>query len=302
MKYAVEVARLGSLNKAAETLIIAQPNISRSIKELEVDLGITIFTRSAKGMVLTPEGEEFIIRAKSILKQIEDVETLYKQGAKRKQKFSVYVPRSCYISEAFVEFSKCLSDDPAEIIYKETDNATVINKVTCNESKLGIIRYEDQREDFYKVTLEEKGIVGEVVAEFTPVVVVSKGSPLASRTEVTSSELCSYVEILYTENFVRHAHHFKITGDEGAKKSDRKVFLHERASQFELLSGNPLTYIKTSPPPERILDNYGLVQIRCAEEQRVHRDVLIYKDGYKLSALDKRFIYELHESRKRHLK
>ena len=72
MKYAVEVARLGSLNKAAETLLIAQPNISRSIKELEADLGISIFTRSAKGMELTPEGEEFIDYAKSILKQIAD--------------------------------------------------------------------------------------------------------------------------------------------------------------------------------------------------------------------------------------
>ena len=57
IKYAVEVARLGSLNKAAETLLIAQPNISRSIKELEGDLGITIFNRSAKGIVLTPEGD-----------------------------------------------------------------------------------------------------------------------------------------------------------------------------------------------------------------------------------------------------
>ena len=54
MKYAVEVARLGSLNKAAESLLVAQPNLSRSVKELEAELGIAIFTRSAKGMVLTP--------------------------------------------------------------------------------------------------------------------------------------------------------------------------------------------------------------------------------------------------------
>ena len=63
MKYAVEVAKLGSLNKAAETLMIATPNISRSIKELEADLGITIFQRSAKGVVLTPDGEEFLDNA-----------------------------------------------------------------------------------------------------------------------------------------------------------------------------------------------------------------------------------------------
>ena len=59
MKYAVEVAKLGSLNKAAETLMIATPNISRSIKELEADLGITISQRSARGVVLTPDGEHF---------------------------------------------------------------------------------------------------------------------------------------------------------------------------------------------------------------------------------------------------
>ena len=70
VKYAIEVAKLGSLSRAAETLLTAQPNISRSIKELESDLGITIFNRSAKGMELTPEGAEFISYATEMLKQI----------------------------------------------------------------------------------------------------------------------------------------------------------------------------------------------------------------------------------------
>ena len=47
MKYAVEVAKVGSLNKASEVLLVATPNISRSIKELEGDLGISIFERTA---------------------------------------------------------------------------------------------------------------------------------------------------------------------------------------------------------------------------------------------------------------
>ena len=57
MKYAVEVARTGSINQAAEKLLIGQPNLSRAIKELESSLGVTIFKRSAKGMKLTPDGE-----------------------------------------------------------------------------------------------------------------------------------------------------------------------------------------------------------------------------------------------------
>ena len=55
MKYAVEVARIGSINKAAEQLFIAPPNLSRSIKELEADLGIAIFERTSRGMTLTSD-------------------------------------------------------------------------------------------------------------------------------------------------------------------------------------------------------------------------------------------------------
>ena len=129
MKYAVEVARLGSLNKAAESLLIAQPNLSRSVKELEAELGIAIFTRSAKGMVLTPEGEEFIGYANEILKQIDQVDKMYKEGAPKKQRFSISVPRASYISEAFARFSKTLSADSAEAFYKETNSQRTITSL-----------------------------------------------------------------------------------------------------------------------------------------------------------------------------
>ena len=121
MKYAVEVARVGSLSQAAQNLILAQPNLSRSIKELEAEIGIKIFERSTKGMLLTPEGEEFIGYAKEILNHIDHADKIYKTGAAKKQKFSISVPRACYISDAFAEFSKTLSKDAAEIFYKETN-------------------------------------------------------------------------------------------------------------------------------------------------------------------------------------
>ena len=85
MKYAVEIAKYGSFNKAAESLLIAQPNLTRSIKELEADLGITIFNRSSKGVALTPDGEEFIGYANEILKQIDNVDKIYKEGLPKRQ-------------------------------------------------------------------------------------------------------------------------------------------------------------------------------------------------------------------------
>ena len=84
MKHAVEVAKSGSLNKAADKLLVAAPNISRAIKELENDLGIILFERTTAGMILTPEGEEFMNYANEILGQIDRVEKYYKHGTPHK--------------------------------------------------------------------------------------------------------------------------------------------------------------------------------------------------------------------------
>ena len=104
MKYAYEVSKAGSLSKAAESLVIAAPNLSRSIKELEAELGITIFDRTSKGMTLTADGEVFMDYARNILSQIENLERVYKNNSKNKKVFSVSVPRASYISDAFAKF------------------------------------------------------------------------------------------------------------------------------------------------------------------------------------------------------
>ena len=105
LKYAHEVARSGSISKAAKQLFVAQPNISRAIKELETSLGITIFERTTKGMVLTPDGERLMQYANNILNQIQEVEKIFLKGEGQKQKFSISVPRASYISYAFSRFS-----------------------------------------------------------------------------------------------------------------------------------------------------------------------------------------------------
>lgn len=301
LKYAVEVARLGSLNKAAETLLIAQPNISRSIKELEADLGITIFTRSAKGMVLTPEGEEFIGYAQGILKQIDEVEMLYKHSSPKKQKFSISVPRACYISQAFADFTLSISADPAEIFYKETNSQRTINNVLNNDYKLGIIRYAGNYDKYFKDMLEEKGLCYEMVAEFSYVLIMSREHDLAGKKEITFDDLGPYIEIAHADSYVPSLPLSKVVKENLPDNIDRRIFIFERASQFDLLSENPETFMWVSPAPDQVLDRYGLVQRRCVDNQKKYKDVLIYRDGYKLTKLDKQFITSLCEAKRRYL-
>ena len=81
MKYAVEIAETNSINKAAERLYVGQSALSRAIKELETSLGTTLFERSAKGMVLTQDGEVFIRYAKRVLEQVDELENTFGGGA-----------------------------------------------------------------------------------------------------------------------------------------------------------------------------------------------------------------------------
>ncbi|MBQ6893860.1 MAG: LysR family transcriptional regulator [Clostridia bacterium] len=299
MKYALEVARLGSLSKASEVLLIAVPNISRSIKELESDIGITIFERTAKGMSLTPDGEEFIGYARGILNQIDQVEKFYKEGLPNKQKFSISVPRACYISDAFSEFSKSLSKEPAEIFYKETNSQRTISNMKNHDYKLGIIRYAENYDKYFKAMLEEKGLEWELVTEFSYLLMMGRDNPLSKRDSITFDDLTGYIEIAHADPYVPSMPVSKVVKEELPDNISRRIFIFERASQFELLAKNPQTFMWVSPTPESMLERYGLVQKKCIENKKIYKDLLIYKSGYKLTELDKRFIAELKQSKEK---
>ncbi len=301
MKHAVEVARSGSLNKASEKLLVAAPNISRSIKELETDLGITIFERTQNGMKLTPEGEEFINFAKEILGQIDAVENFYKTGAPKKQKFSISVPRACYISEAFAKFSKSLSREDAEIFYKETNSQRTIHNMLDHDYKLGIIRYAENYDKYFKTMLEEKGFHYELVTEFTYNLIMSADNPLAKKGKITFDDLVNYIEIAHADPYVPSMPLSKVVKEELPDNINRRIFIFERASQFDILSQNPETFMWVSPAPTSLLERYNLVMKKCEDNRKIYRDVLIYKQGYKLSPLDRQFITELCEAKRRYL-
>ena len=301
MKYAVEVAKAGSLNKASQALLIAQPNLSRSIKELEGELGITIFDRSSKGMKLTLEGEEFIGYAQNILRQIEQMEKMYKDTSVPKQRFSISVPRASYISEAFARFSCQLSPESAEVFYKETNSQRTIRNLLENDYRLGIIRYAENYDQYFRAMLDEKELNYETICEFTYQLLMSCEHPLADQVDITFEDLRPYIEIAHADPYGPSLPLSKVVKEELPDNINRRIFIYERASQFDLLSENPDTFMWISPVPDKLLSRYGLVQRKCAENRKVYRDVLIYRKGYRLTALDQAFITELCTARRKYL-
>ncbi len=299
MKYAVEIAEAKSINKAAEKLYVGQSALSRSVKELEEDLGVTLFERTAKGMLLTQDGEIFVNYAKTILKQVVDVENIFRQGKVTTKQFSVSVPRASYIADAFSRFSCQLDQsEKVDLFYKETNSMRAIKNILEENYKLGILRFSENYERYYRIMMREKGLSYELIAEFGYVLVMSSQSPLASVENITYDDLKNYIVIAHADPYVPSLPLAEVKKEELPDNSIQRIFVFERASQFELLARNPQTYMWVSPIQDELLGRYGLVQRKCAENSRIYKDVLIHKKEYAFTDLDNKFIEQLIKSKR----
>lgn len=301
LKYAVEIDKVGSLNKAAENLYMNQPNLSRAIKELESNLGIEIFERSAKGMTATPEGERFLGYARRILAQIDEVESMYREGLVPQKRFSISVPRACYISEAFAQFSRTIDpNDHIELFYKETNAMRAIKNILEADYKLGIIRYAANYDRNFREMLDERGLAHKLITEFSYKLIMSRSHPLAEKDDIRYDDLKPFIEINHADPYVPSLP-FAAVRKEELPDMDRRIFVFERASQFDLLSENHRTYMWVSPAPQKVLDRYDLVMKTCRDNGRVYRDVLIHHKDYHLSELDNQFITALCNAKREYL-
>ena len=299
LKYAVEVEKTGSISKAAENLYMNQPNLSKSIRELEDDLGIAIFDRTAKGVVPTDKGREFLGYARNILSQVAEMEALYRPADEKKLRFDLCAPRASYLSHALTELILSLGPDADfSIDYREAGAMRTIKQVANGVDQLGVIRYPAIYESNFFNALTERALQYEPVWEYSAVVLLSGKHPLAKKASVAEADLAPYAEILYGDGTIPSLPVNQAREIAQAAEAKKTITVYERASQLELLSRLETAYALTSPMPQDVLARFGLVQKRCNMLNNAYRDVLIFRTGYRMTRLDRLFIEKLHEAAK----
>ena len=130
---------------------------------------------------------------------------------------------------------------------------------------------------------------------------MSRESNLAKKEEITFDDLKDYIEIAHADPYVPSLPMAKVIKEELPDNIDRRIFIFERASQFDLLSKNLETFMWVSPTPDDVRQKYNLIERKCVDNQKVYKDMLIYKNGYKLTELDSKFITCLCDSKRKNM-
>ncbi len=192
LRYAITVANVNSMNEAARKLFISQPSLSTAIKELEDELSVKLFTRTSRGIVVTPEGKEFIGYARQVVEQYELIESKYIHNEKIKKKFSVSMQHYTFAVNAFVEMVKQFGMDEYEFAVHETKTYQVIEDVKNLTSEIGILYLNDFNSKVLNKMFAESGLEFHELMKCHIYVYMWKGHPLASKKEISLNELAEY--------------------------------------------------------------------------------------------------------------
>ncbi|NLL78021.1 MAG: LysR family transcriptional regulator [Clostridiales bacterium] len=296
--YAIEIERTGSITKAAHNLFMAQPNLSKAIKELEKQLGYEIFERTQAGIIPTEKGRNFLVHAKSIMEHVEELEALGASELVDNQKLRISIPRGSYIAEGFTEFvSELNKEQGMEITIQETNSMQAINNVAYEKFDLGIIRYQSIYENYFLDFVKSNGLQQELVWEFEYLVVMSKANPLAEAHVICAEDLFSYIELSHADLVIPYVDRRSTGLQEQVQKEGKHIYVYDRGCQFDLLTRVPDTYMWVSPLPQTYLEQYGLIQRKCDIPNNSYKDVLIYRNRYEFSELDEKFKKKLYMAR-----
>lgn len=190
--YAIVVSREGSLNKAAEQLYIAQPSLTKAIKDLEKELGFELFNRTKRGMSLTLEGSDFILYARDLYSRYEDMIDRYGSPEGFKKKFGVSTQHYSFAVKAFVEMVKKFDTSEYEFAIMETKTKDVIDDVATMKSEIGVLYLSDFNRQAIKKLLRRSNLEFHHLINCDAYVYLWKGHPLAKKRGITFDQLKDY--------------------------------------------------------------------------------------------------------------
>ncbi|MBP1591986.1 MAG: LysR family transcriptional regulator [Oscillospiraceae bacterium] len=304
INYLLTIAECSSMNKAAEKLFIAQPTLTGAVREVEKEIGISVFHRTHRGVTPTVEGEEFLLRIRRVYQQYEEVMESYGDDVKCRRKFAVSMQHYSFAVNAFIRMAKHYDSNQFDLALRETKTIDVINDVSTLKSEIGIIYICDTNQRVITKLLKEHELDFTPLIECPASVYLARSHPLAGEKELTVDQLDPYpclsfeqggeTDIYFAEEImIEHAY-------------QKTVKATDRATMMNLMEGLNGYTLCSSIYSEKLSGDQFLVIPFKSDEDALSTMTIGYitKKNWELSSMGRQFLDEieavLDESREIH--
>lgn len=298
LEYIIAIAQAGSITAAAKNLYQAQPNLSIALKELESEINIQIFWRTPNGMVLTPEGETFLVRAKDIVESMQNLESDYTNHGDDGISLKISSVRSAYIPSVLGEWVNSLDEDEKlSLRFYETNTNKVIEDINSGKADIGIIRIPASQCEMYKEQMKNRKLAIRLLASFTMQPIVSLNHPLLEKENVTFEDLEKYPEIVHADDEMNVFERMYINSEYENTNGVKRIFVQDNGSKLIFLKSVENAYMWASPSTKyKSKEINSLVPLKCDDANIAINDMIICKKSCENNRVIKACMNYLTES------
>ena len=298
LNYVTEIYNCGSINKAAQNLFVSQSSLSNSIRELEDELGIKIFIRSNRGIILTDDGREFITQIRPIIEQQKKVEKFYSDRDENSCAIlKISSQRYPFCADAFVNMLRENTFENFEFTFKETDMDKVIENVSQRKSDIGILFLSDMSEKFMNRILSANDLEYNEIARIRPHVFINKDHVLAGKEPINLSELTDYPYIVFSKKDNTTSNYSEEAVFCGSLDFKKIIYVNDRATVYNIISHtDAFTTGSGILPAGYAPDN--ITSIPIGDNLDYMRLVWIKLKDFNINPLAEKFINKLEQALK----
>ncbi len=289
LKYIIVIAECGSITSAAQKLLVAQPSLSKSVSELEKEMGITIFYRNNRGTYLSEEGSKFLSYARQVIEQAELLEQQYKEKETIRRVFSISSQHYAFVVNAFVALVKEYGENKYEFTLRESRTHDIIEDVRTSRSELGVLFLSKFNREVILRIVQTADLKFTPLFNAAPHVFVSRENPLAKKKYVTLEDLKEFPRLTYEQGINNSFYYSEEL--HSTEESPKGIIVTDRATLFNLLIGLE-GYTISSGVLSSDLNGTNIVAIPL-ESDEIMEVGYIYPTDRPLSSVSERYLEHL---------
>lgn len=237
LKYAVTVADTKNITEASKKVFISQPSLTSAIHELENEMGITIFSRTNKGVTITNEGDDFLAYARQVLEQAALLEARYKGESQGSPIFSVSCQHYSFAVNAFVEVIKKFEANEYDFTLRETQTHEIIDDVSKLKSEIGVLYISTKNKKVIENLLKKNNLTFEPLFTTPLHVFIYSKNPLAKKKIIEIDDLKNYPYLTYEQGDFNSFYFAEEPLTEVDFDCHKNIKVRDRATLFNLLIG-----------------------------------------------------------------